>query len=185
MARTEKLYSARMRRETAAGERRVGGTGEHRSLGRPKKIDALLADYAEAHRTPGNVVCHTAGISLIVFGVLSMLSAVPMTGRLTAAEVLLAVSLLAYLALDPALGAATVAAAVLLDLLARLVSDWRVGAAAFAIGWIFQGIGHAVYEKNRPAFLRNLAHLLVGPAYLVNKLVRIRPVVGPAPGAAR
>jgi uncharacterized membrane protein YGL010W len=174
-----------MKRESAAGERRAGGTGEDRSRVRPKRVDALLADYAEAHRTPGNVACHTIGISLIVFGVLSMLSAVPIAGRLTAAEALLAAALSAYLALDPALGAATVAAAVLLDLVAHLVSDWRIGAAAFVIGWIFQGIGHAVYEKNRPAFLRNLAHLLVGPAYLVNKFARIRPAVGPAPGAAR
>ena len=167
MARMEKLYSARMRREPAA------------------RIDALLADYAEAHRTPGNVVCHTVGISLIVFGILSMLSAVPIAGRWTAAEALLAAALVVYLILDPALGAATVAAAVLLDLLARAVGDWRVGAAAFVVGWIFQGVGHAVYEKNRPAFLRNLAHLIVGPAYLVNKLVRIRTVAGTAPGAAR
>ena len=154
-------------------------------MSRPKPIDALLADYAEAHRTPGNVVCHMAGISLIVFGILSMLSALPIAGRWTAAEALLAVALFVYLALDPALGAATVAAAALLDLLARAVADWRVGAAAFAAGWIFQGIGHAVYEKNRPAFLRNLAHLLVGPAYLVNKLVRIRTIANTAPGAAR
>lgn len=150
-----------------------------------RRIDALLADYAEAHRTPGNVVCHAVGISLIVFGLFSMLSAVPVGGRLSAAEVLLAAALVAYLALDPALGAATVAAAVLLDVLAHRVADWRVGAVAFVVGWIFQGIGHAVYEKNRPAFLRNLAHLLVGPAYLVNKAVRIRPVVSPAAGAAR
>jgi uncharacterized membrane protein YGL010W len=155
------------------------------SVKRPEKIDALLADYAEAHRTPGNVVCHTVGISMIVFGIFSMLSAVAIGGRFTAAEALLASALVAYLALDPALGAATVAAALLLDVLARLVADWRVGAVAFVAGWIFQGIGHAVYEKNRPAFLRNLAHLLVGPAYLVNKVVRIRPLVRPAPGAAR
>jgi len=174
-----------MRHDTAAGERRGGGAGEHRSPEPAKRIDALLADYAEAHRTPGNVVCHAAGISLIVFGILSMLSAIPIAGRWTAAEALLAAALAAYLTLDPALGATTVAAAVVLDLLARLVGDWRVGAAAFAAGWVFQGVGHAVYERNRPAFLRNLAHLLVGPAYLVNKVVRIRPVARPAPGSSR
>jgi len=152
---------------------------------RSRKIDALLADYAEAHRTPGNVACHTAGISLIVFGMFSMLSAVPIAGRLTAAEALLGAALVAYLALDPALGAATIGAGLLLDVLAHLVADWRVGVVAFVVGWIFQGVGHAVYEKNGPAFLRNLAHLLVGPAYLVNKVARIRPLARPAPGAAR
>ena len=83
MARTEKLYSADEResaRENAASEAR-------HTVRASKRVDALLADYAEAHRTPGNVVCHTIGISLIVFGVLSMLSAVPIAGRLTAAEV--------------------------------------------------------------------------------------------------
>jgi uncharacterized membrane protein YGL010W len=50
-----------------------------------------------------------------------------------------------------------------------------MGAAAFVLGWIFQAVGHAVYEKNSPAFFRNLVHLLVGPAYLVNKVLRIRP----------
>ena len=41
-----------------------------------KRIDALLADYASYHRARGNVVCHFAGITLIVFGILSMLSAI-------------------------------------------------------------------------------------------------------------
>ena len=65
---------------------------------------------------------------------------------------------------------------VLLDLAARVVGDWRIGAAAFVVGWIFQAVGHAVYEKNRPAFFRNLLHLLVGPLFLINELLRLRRV---------
>jgi len=65
---------------------------------------------------------------------------------------------------------------VLLDLAGRAAGDWRIGLAAFVLGWVFQGIGHARYEKNRPAFLKNLAHLMVGPLFLVNELLRIRPV---------
>ena len=67
-----------------------------------------------------------------------------------------------------------------LDVVARAVNDWRVGLIAFAVGWVFQGIGHAVYEKNSPAFLKNLVHLMVGPAFLLNELLKIRPVPGPA-----
>jgi uncharacterized membrane protein YGL010W len=141
-----------------------------------KRIDALLADYGQAHRAPGNVACHTVGISLIVFGLLAMLHAVPIQGFWTASEALVVAASVWYLALDLGLGVAMVAAAALFDMAARLVGDWRVGAAAFVVGWIFQGIGHAAYEKNSPAFLRNLVHLLVGPAYLVNKLVRARPL---------
>jgi len=145
-----------------------------------RRVDALLADYGQAHRAPGNVACHSIGISLIVFGTLSMLHAIPIAGFWTASEALVAAAAIWYVWLDPRLGAAMLGAAALFDLAARLVGDWRVGAAAFVVGWIFQGIGHAVYEKNSPAFLRNLAHLLVGPAYLVNKVLKVRPVARPS-----
>lgn len=140
-----------------------------------KRIDALLSDYASSHRTRGNLLCHAVGITLIVFGVLSLLNAVRVTGAWTLSEALLAVAFLFYVALDPVLALAVVGAGALLDLAARAIGNWRVGAAAFVIGWIFQGIGHAVYEKTSPAFLRNLVHLLVGPAYLVNEALHIRP----------
>ncbi len=140
-----------------------------------RRVDALLADYGDAHRAPGNVRCHAIGITLIVFGVLSMLHALPIAGWLTGSEVVAAAAAVWYLRLDAVLGLAMLAAEALLDALARIVGDWRVGVAAFAVGWIFQGIGHAVYEKNSPAFRRNLVHLLVGPAFLVHKLVRARP----------
>ncbi len=68
---------------------------------------------------------------------------------------------------------------VLLDLAAPAVGDRRIGAAAFVVGWIFQAVGHAVYEKNRPAFFRNLLHLLVGPLFLVNELLGVRRAAPP------
>ena len=171
-----------MRREAAAGERRAGGTGGLRPPGRPERIDALLADYGAAHRARGNVVCHSIGISLIVFGVLSLAHAIRLGGGWwTASELVVAAAGTAYLALDGALGVAMIAAGGLVDLAARAVNDARVGVAAFVVGWIFQAIGHAAYEKNSPAFFRNLVHLLVGPAYLVNKLLKIRPAARATP----
>jgi uncharacterized membrane protein YGL010W len=139
-------------------------------------VDALLADYALAHRTRGNVFCHAVGITLIVFGVLALLARIPVASHWTAAEVLIALAGVYYLWLDVPLGLAVILAALLLDVAARRAGDWKIGAAAFVVGWIFQGIGHAVYEKRSPAFLRNLVHLLVGPAFLVNEALRIRPV---------
>ncbi len=89
-----------------------------------------------------------------------------------------------YLSLDVPLGLATSAVAVALDLAARAVPRWGWGVAAFVVGWVFQGIGHAVYEKKSPAFFRNLVHLLVGPAYLVNEALRLRRP-SPAPPVGR
>ena len=144
-----------------------------------RRVDALLADYALAHQTRGNFLCHAAGITLIVFGVLAMLGRVPIAPHATAAELLIAAAGAYYLWLDLPLGIAVTVAAVLLDLAARRAADWKIGAAAFAAGWVFQGIGHAVYEKRSPAFLRNLVHLLIGPAFLVNEALHIRPVPNP------
>jgi uncharacterized membrane protein YGL010W len=149
-----------------------------------RRIDALLADYGDAHRTRGNLACHAVGITLIVFGILAMLQAVPISGRWTAGEALVLLAFLYYLTLDAPLALSLLAAVAILDVAARAAGSWRVGAAAFAIGWVFQAVGHAVYEKRSPAFFRNLVHLLVGPAFLVNEALRIRPVRPGSPGGA-
>ena len=44
-------------------------------------------------------------------------------------------------------------------------------AALFALGWILQGVGHYVYEKNSPAFFKNFAHLAVGQLWILAKAV--------------
>ena len=49
---------------------------------------------------------------------------------------------------------------------------WKVSLALFVVGWIFQFVGHYVYEKRSPAFYRNLAHLLVGPLWILAKATR-------------
>jgi uncharacterized membrane protein YGL010W len=141
-----------------------------------KRIDALLADYASHHRTRGNLVCHAFGITLIVFGLISFLREVGLGGGLTLAEAVIAVAFLYYLVLDLPLALAFLGEAILLDVLARVVGDWRVGLAAFVVGWILQGIGHARFEKRSPAFFKNLIHLMVGPVFLLNELLGIRPV---------
>jgi len=140
-----------------------------------KRVDALLSDYGAHHRTRGNLVCHAFGITLISFGIVSLLGRLSF-GRWNVAEALIAGVVLYYATLDLPLARAMLAVFVLLDLAARAVGDWRIGAAAFVAGWIFQAIGHAVYEKNRPAFFRNRLHLLVGPLFLVNELLRLRRV---------
>ena len=39
----------------------------------------------------------------------------------------------------------------------------------FVFGWILQGVGHWVYEKNSPAFFRNFVHLAVGQLWILAK----------------
>jgi uncharacterized membrane protein YGL010W len=122
-------------------------------------------------------VCHAFGITLIVYGLLALLQLAALPGgRWTLAELFIGAASLYYLTLSVPLGLTMLAESTALDLIARFVGDWRIGLAAFVAGWIFQGIGHARYEKKSPAFFKNLLHLLVGPIFLWNELLKVRPV---------
>jgi uncharacterized membrane protein YGL010W len=57
-----------------------------------------------------------------------------------------------------------------------VLGDWlpmSVNVVLFVLGWIFQFIGHSVYEHRQPAFFRNVIHLLVGPLWILNDLIPI------------
>lgn len=141
-----------------------------------KKVDSLLSDYAFYHRTTGNKACHFIGIPLIIFSLLALLRPVPLVGWFTAAELLIALSVIYYLALDVRLAIGMLIVVSILDVAAWKFADARIGLIALVVGWIFQGIGHAVFEKKSPAFTRNLVHLMVGPLFLLNELLRVRAI---------
>ena len=135
-------------------------------------LSTHFSDYAAFHGTPGNRACHYIGIPLIVVGLFGLLGAIPMATvggcTVTVADVALLGATVYYLTLDAALAALMLAAFVVLDLLGRQIPV-ALAAALFLVGWIFQFVGHYVYEKRAPAFYRNLAHLLVGPLWILAK----------------
>jgi uncharacterized membrane protein YGL010W len=61
---------------------------------------------------------------------------------------------------------------VIMALAAMLLPLW-LHVALFIGGWILQFIGHARYEKQSPAFLNNLLHLLVGPLWILEDLTHL------------
>lgn len=125
--------------------------------------EAVSADYAAYHTTPGNRACHMAGIPLIVLA----LERLTQFGPLSPIP-LITVFWPVYLFWDRRLAAAMAAALALLAVVAAFLPLWA-GLAAFAAGWFLQFIGHAVFEKKRAAFQDNLLHLLVGPAWVLAK----------------
>lgn len=136
------------------------------------RIDALFEDYGSYHRTRGNLVCHALGITLIVYGTVALFQLVHVGSRLTGAEVMIAAAFLFYLTLSLPLAMLMLVETVACDVVAGAVGNWQVGLAAFVVGWVFQSIGHAVYEKKSPAFFKNLMHLMIGPVFLWNELLR-------------
>ena len=140
------------------------------------KVDIHLSDYAFYHQTRGNKVCHFIGIPLIMFSLFALLRPLTLFPSFTAAELLIAITFFYYLSLNFRLAIGMLLVSCVLDLAAWKIADLRIGLIAFIVGWIFQGIGHAVYEKRSPAFTRNLVHLLIGPLFLLNEVLGIRPV---------
>ncbi len=112
------------------------------------------------------------GIPIIIVGAASLLAQLPLAviagQRLTLADVVTFAIISFYVSSARWLGVVTGAIFVVL-LLAGRTLPWSVGLGLFLGGWAVQFLGHALFEKSSPAFLRNLLHLLVGPAWLVQR----------------
>lgn len=132
-----------------------------------------FADYSAFHRTPGNKACHYVGIPLIVLSLFALLARVPLFEAggftMTLAEVVLLAATVYYLTLDAALAVMMLATSAVLAAAGRVLPI-PAAVALFVLGWVFQFVGHYVYEKKAPAFFRNFAHLLVGPLWILAKV---------------
>src|SRR5438874_1349144 len=138
-------------------------------------IRSLFADYAAYHQTKGNKWFHRVGIPLIMISLLGLLTNANVTVgglRVDLAMLLIAVAEVVYLILDWRLGAVMLVVSVGFYFLGAAMPLW-LNVTLFVLGWIFQFLGHSVYEKKSPAFLTNALHLLVGPLWILNDVVPV------------
>lgn len=130
-------------------------------------LERLFDEYAAYHRHPMNELTHYVGVPLIIFtlvGLLSQVSLGPVSLAVpvAAAAVLYTATLSAKLTLPFALFIA-------LSFVAARPPPAPLLSAGFIGGWALQLVGHLVYEKQSPAFLKNLQQLLVGPLWLIHR----------------
>jgi uncharacterized membrane protein YGL010W len=141
----------------------------------PQRMRESLREYEGFHQTVGNEVCHYVGIPSIIAGSATLLGLVHLATiggfTLTLAEVIAAAIAVYYVTAARLLGLATSLLLVALVAVGRVLPFW-VGLAVFVAGWIFQFIGHFAFEHRSPAFLKNLLHLLVGPAWIVERILK-------------
>lgn len=138
-------------------------------------IRTLFADYAAYHQTKGNKWFHRFGIPMIMLTLLGMLARVGVSVggmRVDAAMLLIVVAEVVYLILDWRLGAVMLVVSVGFYFLGAAMPLW-LNVTLFVVGWIFQFLGHIVYEKRSPAFLTNALHLLIGPLWILNDVVPV------------
>jgi uncharacterized membrane protein YGL010W len=139
-------------------------------------IRASFADYASYHQTKGNKWFHRLGIPLIMLTGLGMLARVHIADvrgfRIDAAVLLIVFAVIYYLTLEWRLAIPMLIVAIAF----YLIGAWlpiSINIALFILGWIFQFIGHSVYEHKQPAFFRNVVHLLIGPLWILNDVIPV------------
>jgi len=141
-----------------------------------------LDSYSNDHQNPTNRVFHWFCVPPIVWSVIALLWTIPVPATLfrpgTVAVTVMVLAFYWYWKHSHRLAIALLIAFALLGLITNLLY-YRLGAASlcwlaigvFVVAWIGQFIGHQ-FEGRRPSFLTDLSYLLIGPAWLMAKLLR-------------
>ncbi len=135
----------------------------------PKRsLEQWLADYAVSHQHPFNKALHWFCVPTIFASLIGM----GMSWQAGLTLILLALALLFYVQLSPTLAftmavfiGACVAAVVALPF------KFKPYFTVFVVAWVGQFIGHKI-EGQKPSFFEDLQFLLIGPAWLMQKIVR-------------
>jgi uncharacterized membrane protein YGL010W len=139
-----------------------------------------LAAYAQYHRDPHNCATHFVGIPMLFLAAMLPLEALRVQiGHLgVPLSVLMTLpAMMGWIALDLGVGATLSLLLCPLLVTAALIDKhglavmWCTTAVLFMVGWFFQLLGHAVFEGRKPAFMDDLSHTLIGPMFVVAKLL--------------
>lgn len=143
-------------------------------------LASLLSEYGESHQNPTNKLVHWVCVPLIMFSLLGLLWSLPfpaalreLSAWLNWGTLVMALALLYYLRLSPALALGMVLVWALMAAGLRLVESsvpfplWAVCLLIFALAWAGQFWGHKV-EGKKPSFLKDLQFLLIGPLWLLH-----------------
>ena len=140
-----------------------------------------LDSYSSDHQNPTNRLFHWFCVPPIVWSVIALLWAIPVPATLfrpgTVAVAVMVLAFYWYWKHSHRLAIALLIAFALLGLITNLLY-YRLGAGSlcwlaigvFVVAWIGQFIGHQ-FEGRRPSFLTDLSYLLIGPAWLMAKLL--------------
>jgi uncharacterized membrane protein YGL010W len=147
-----------------------------------RDIDRWLGNYSEDHRNPANILIHLVCVPLIVWSGMALLWVVPVPPALGRPGFWTGIALFAvlvfYLRLSRMLCLSMFVAFVMFGMvtealyraLGPALLAW-VAIGVFAGAWVAQFVGHRI-EGKRPSFLTDLAYLLIGPAWIMVKVLR-------------
>jgi len=147
-----------------------------------RSMQDWLDSYSNDHQNPTNQIFHWLCVPPILWSVIALLWAIPVPASIAHpgswAVLAMVLSFYWYWRRSHRLALGLFIVFVVLGLLTNLLY-YRLGAASlcylaigvFVVAWIGQFIGHK-YEGRKPSFLTDLSYLLIGPAWLMSKLLR-------------
>lgn len=157
-------------------------TDDSLSAADPRPVERWFSNYSNDHRDATNQWIHVICVPLILWSVVALLWVIPVPavlGRDGAwAGLAMAAAAIFYYRLSRPLGLVMAIKLVALGFITHLLFG-ALGATnllwlaigVFVIAWIGQFIGHR-YEGKKPSFFTDLVYLLIGPAWVMGKLMR-------------
>lgn len=151
-----------------------------------RKIERLLKEYSESHQNKTNKLIHWFCVPLIFFSIYGLIRLIPVPNYLVEISpffnwanlaMYLALIYYVFLSIPLFLGFVvwTLIVAVLNEYLYMHLGEsnflW-LSIGLFVIAWIGQFIGHKI-EGEKPSFLKDLQFLLIGPAWLMNFILKV------------
>jgi len=147
-----------------------------------RNLHDWFTSYGSDHQHPTNQLIHWICVPAILWSVIAALWVVPVPSSLGKpglwCALIMVGALSFYWRLSRPLGAAMIVLFIALALLTNVLYE-KLGArnllslaiAVFVVAWIGQFVGHKL-EGKKPTFLTDLVYLLIGPAWLVAKVMR-------------
>ena len=147
-----------------------------------RDMQSWLDSYSSDHQNPTNQTLHWICVPPIVWSVIALLWTIPVPAQFLRpgswAVLAMVLAFYWYWKHSHRLAAALLLAFTVLGVFtsalfgglgAVALREWAIG--VFVLAWIGQFIGHK-FEGRRPSFLTDLSYLLIGPAWLMAKLLR-------------
>jgi uncharacterized membrane protein YGL010W len=147
-----------------------------------RSVHDWFANYSKDHQNPTNRLIHWICVPAILWSAIAAIWTIPFPmsiGKPGFWCALLMVGVLTfYWRLSRPLGAAMIALFMALALITHFAYEalgptrlLELAAAVFVLAWVGQFVGHKI-EGARPSFFTDLVYLLIGPAWLVGKVMR-------------
>ncbi len=152
-----------------------------------RPVQSLIDEYAESHQNPVNIAIHWVCVPLIIFSLVGLLWSIPTPDSfhigypINWGTIFITLTFIYYTLLSRVLawGMVIISSALISGIYVldkqfaenQTLHLWTVSLIVFIIAWIGQFVGHKI-EGKKPAFIKDLQFLLIGPIWLLSKIYR-------------